>query len=120
MNIDHSIISDNASGHLINNGETDCVIVGADRVVHSGEVFNKIGTYMKAVSCNENDIPFYVCAPTSTIDWDDKSEGKKIIIENRDDFEVSNIMALDEEKIKVSSQEELHQLDQTLEILLLI
>ena len=55
---------------------------------------------------------------TSTIDWDDKSEGE-IIIENRDDFEVSNIMALDE-KIKASLQEELHHLDQTLEILLLI
>ena len=103
MNIDHSIISDNASGHLISNGETDCVIVGADRVVHSGEVFNKIGTYMKAISCNENDTPFYVCAPTSTIDWDDKSEGKEIIIENRDDFEVSNIMALDEKNQSVSS-----------------
>ena len=58
---------------------------------------------MKAISCNENDIPFYVCAPTSTIDWDDESEGKEIIIENRDDFEVSNIMTLDEKNQSVSS-----------------
>ena len=62
MNIDHSIISDNASGHLISNGETDCVIVGADRVVHYGEVFNKIGTYMKAAPCNENTFHLRLCS----------------------------------------------------------
>lgn len=94
MKIPHTVIADNASGLILQKGLVDYVIVGSDRVIHSGEVFNKIGTYMKALACKEAKIPFYVCAPTSTIDWEDQSRGKDIIIEDRSPSEVTDIMAL--------------------------
>ena len=85
--IDHRIIADNVSGWLMQRGDVDMVIVGADRIAANGDVANKIGTYEKAVLAKENKIPFYVAAPTSTFDLGSK-RGKKITIEQRDEKEV--------------------------------
>jgi methylthioribose-1-phosphate isomerase len=86
--ISHQIIADNAAGHLMQRGEIDLVIVGSDRVLgRTGEVANKIGTYTKAVLAARHNIPFYVCIPLSTIDWNLKS-GFEIPIEERSENEV--------------------------------
>ncbi len=86
--ISHQIISDNAAGHLMQRGEIDLVIVGADRVLgRTGEVANKIGTYTKAVLAARHRIPFYVAIPLSTLDWNLRS-GRAIPIEERDEAEV--------------------------------
>ncbi len=85
--IPHSLISDNAAGHYMQRGEIDIVIVGADRVAANGDIANKIGTYEKAVVAKENGIPFYIAAPSSTIDFKCKS-GMKIPIEERSQDEV--------------------------------
>jgi methylthioribose-1-phosphate isomerase len=86
--ISHQIISDNAAGHLMQRGEIDLVIVGADRVLgRTGEIANKIGTYTKAVLARRHNIPFYVAIPLSTLDWNLRS-GKAIPIEERDEAEV--------------------------------
>jgi S-methyl-5-thioribose-1-phosphate isomerase len=86
--ISHSIIADNAAGHLMQRGEIDLVIVGSDRTLgKTGEVANKIGTYTKAVLAKRHKIPFYVAIPLSTIDWNLKS-GRAIPIEERHDHEV--------------------------------
>lgn len=83
----NTFITDNASGHLMQRGMVDMVIVGADRVVSNGDVANKIGTYMKAVVANDNKVPFYVAFPSTTIDWDTRA-GKDIPIEQRSADEV--------------------------------
>ena len=86
--ISHNIIADNASGHLMQRGEIDMVIVGSDRTLgRTGEVTNKIGTYTKAVLAKRHNIPFYVAIPLSTIDWNLKS-GLEIPIEERSSDEV--------------------------------
>ncbi len=86
--ISHSIIADNAAGHLMQRGEIDLVIVGSDRTLgRTGEVANKIGTYTKAVLAKRHGIPFYVAIPLSTIDWNLKS-GFDIPIEERHESEV--------------------------------
>jgi len=86
--ISHQIIADNASGHLMQRGEIDMVIVGSDRVLgRTGEVTNKIGTYTKAVLAARHKIPFYVAIPLSTIDWNLK-RGLDIPIEERAESEV--------------------------------
>ncbi|HEV8542630.1 MAG TPA: S-methyl-5-thioribose-1-phosphate isomerase [Verrucomicrobiae bacterium] len=86
--VSHQVISDNAAGHLIQRGQVDLVIVGADRVLgRTGDVANKIGTYTRAVLAHRHDIPFYVAIPLSTIDWNLKS-GFDIPIEERDESEV--------------------------------
>ncbi|HXR09050.1 MAG TPA: S-methyl-5-thioribose-1-phosphate isomerase [Candidatus Acidoferrum sp.] len=86
--ISHQIISDNAAGHLMQRGEIDLVIVGADRVLgRTGEVANKIGTYTKAVLAARHRLPFYVAIPLSTLDWNLRS-GRAIPIEERDEAEV--------------------------------
>ncbi len=64
----HTVIVDNAGGHLMQKGKVDLVIVGSDRTTRNGDVANKIGTYLKALAAHDNDIPFYVALPTSTID----------------------------------------------------
>lgn len=92
--IQYSVIADNASGYLLQEGLVDAVIVGADRITSTGDACNKIGTYLKALACNDNNIPFYVAAPTSTIDWDEKNAGKSIKIEHRDQSEVLTIAGL--------------------------
>lgn len=85
--IPHAVIADNAAGHFMRKREIDVVIVGADRIAKNGDFANKIGTYEKAVLAKENDIPFYVAAPASTIDLSCES-GEKIPIEERDENEV--------------------------------
>jgi len=94
--IPHAIIADNAAGLLMMRGEIDMVIVGADRIAMNGDVANKIGTYEKAVLARENRIPFYVAAPTSTID-PSCSSGDGIPIEERSPLEVLTAWGVDEE-----------------------
>ncbi|MBL7101071.1 MAG: S-methyl-5-thioribose-1-phosphate isomerase [Nanoarchaeota archaeon] len=106
-NIDHRIISDNLAGCLMWQGKVDMVIVGSDRIAANGDVANKIGTYKLAVLAKENNIPFYVAAPTSTIDLDCPS-GKDIPIEERSEDEVLYIDGFCDrtkrvEKVKISS-----------------
>ena len=88
--ISHALIADNAAGHFMEQGKVDLVIVGADRIASNYDVANKIGTYEKAVLSKENNIPFYVAAPGSTFDHS-IGGGADIIIEERDDIEVTKI-----------------------------
>jgi len=88
--IPHAIIADNAAGHYMKKGEVNLVITGADRIAANGDTANKIGTYEKAVLAKENNIPFYIAAPTSTIDIDCPS-GDNIPIEERDEKEVLEV-----------------------------
>ncbi len=83
----HTILADNAGGHYMQQGEVDMVIVGTDRVTANGDVANKIGTYLKALAAKDNDVPFYVALPSSTIDWT-IAEGRDIPIEERSADEV--------------------------------
>jgi len=83
----HTILADNAGGHYMQAGEVDMVIVGTDRVTANGDVANKIGTYLKALAAHDNNIPFYVALPSSTIDWTLES-GRDIPIEERSEDEV--------------------------------
>lgn len=89
-NIDVTLITDNSAGALMQKGEIDLVIVGTDRTARNGDVANKIGTYMVAVLAKENNIPFYVAAPISSIDFT-MASGDEIPIEERAEDEVSNI-----------------------------
>ncbi|HXG93854.1 MAG TPA: S-methyl-5-thioribose-1-phosphate isomerase [Blastocatellia bacterium] len=85
-----TLITDSMAGHFMKSGQVDCVIVGADRIAANGDVANKIGTYMVAVVAHENNIPFYVAAPLSTIDLS-LGSGDEIPIESRDSIEVTHI-----------------------------
>ena len=85
--VPHTIIADNAGGHLMQQGDVDMVIVGTDRVTANGDVCNKIGTYLKALAAADNGIPFYVALPHTTIDWT-LADGFKIPIEERSADEV--------------------------------
>ncbi len=85
--VPHTIVVDNAGGHLMQHGKVDMVIVGTDRVAANGDVANKIGTYLKALAAKDNDVPFYVALPHSTIDWT-LEEGMSIPIEERSGDEV--------------------------------
>ena len=91
--VPHTVITDNAGGHLMQQGLVDMVIVGADRVTAKGDVCNKIGTYLKALAAFDNNIPFYAAVPTPTIDWALNS-GKDITIEERNSDEVANSQGL--------------------------
>jgi methylthioribose-1-phosphate isomerase len=86
--VPHSVICDNAGGHLMQCGEVDLVIVGADRVTSRGDVCNKIGTYLKALAAYDQHIPFYAAVPTPTIDWRISDGLKEIEIEQRSADEV--------------------------------
>ena len=88
--IPHTVISDNAGGHLMQHGKVDIAIVGADRVSRNGDAANKIGTYLKALAAHDNNVPFWVAAPSSTIDWT-VTDGSTIPIEERDAAEVTTI-----------------------------
>ena len=92
--IPNTIIADNTGGILMQRGDVDMCIVGTDRTLSTGDVCNKIGTYLKALAAYDNDIPFYVALPSSTIDWDIK-DFKDIPIEERDSKELSHIEGLD-------------------------
>lgn len=85
--VPHTIVVDNAGGHLMQHGKVDLVIVGTDRVTANGDVCNKIGTYLKALAAKDNEIPFYVALPHSTVDWK-LDDGFKIPIEERSADEV--------------------------------
>ncbi|WP_144377302.1 S-methyl-5-thioribose-1-phosphate isomerase [Mesorhizobium amorphae] len=87
--VPHTLIVDNAGGHLMQHGEVDMVIVGTDRTTANGDVCNKIGTYLKALAARDNDIPFYVALPSPTIDWTVSDGLKEIPIEERSGDEVS-------------------------------
>jgi methylthioribose-1-phosphate isomerase len=91
--VPHTVIVDNAAGHLLQRGEVDVVVVGTDRTTASGDVANKIGTYLKALAARESSVPFYVAAPSSSIDWT-ITDGREIPIEERDDAEVASIAAV--------------------------
>lgn len=86
--VPHTIIADNTGGYLMQNGMVDMVIVGADRVTRQGDVANKIGTYLKALSAKDNNIPFYVALPSSTFDFDIIDGLKEIEIEERSEDEI--------------------------------
>ncbi len=87
----HTVIADNAGGHLMQHGQVDIVIVGADRVTAQGDVCNKIGTYLKALAAFDNQIPFYAAVPSPTIDWRMKDGLREIPIEERSPDEVARI-----------------------------
>jgi methylthioribose-1-phosphate isomerase len=98
--IPNTIIADNTGGILMQRGEVDICIVGTDRTLSTGDVCNKIGTYLKALAAKDNDIPFYVALASSTIDWDIK-DFEDIPIEERTSEELSHLEGLDESgKIK--------------------
>ncbi len=97
--VPYTLITDNAGGHLMQNGHVDMVIVGTDRVTRRGDVANKIGTYLKALAAHANSVPFYVAAPSSSIDWY-LSSGKDIPIEERDAEEVKYISGLCDGQLK--------------------
>jgi len=88
--VPHTIIADNAGGHLMQRGEVDLCIVGTDRTCANGDVANKIGTYLKALSARDSDVPFYVALPFSTIDWG-LDDGFDIPIEERPGDEVTRM-----------------------------
>ncbi len=94
--IKHTIITDNAGGHLMQHGMVDIVIVGTDRATCTGDVANKIGTYLKALAARDNNIPFYVALPSSTFDWNLKDGIKEIPIEERDPDEIRYVQGLDQ------------------------
>jgi methylthioribose-1-phosphate isomerase len=90
----HTVIVDNAGGHLMQHGRVDLCIVGTDRTTASGDVANKIGTYLKALAAHDNNVPFYVGLPSPTIDWSIADGVKEIPIEERDPAEVTEIAGL--------------------------
>ena len=96
--VSNTIIADNTGGILMQRGEVDMCIVGTDRTLSNGDVCNKIGTYLKALAAHDNNVPFYVALPSSTIDWDIK-DPKDIPIEERNPDELSYIEGIDENNI---------------------
>jgi len=93
--IPNTIIADNTGGILMQRGQVDMCIVGTDRTLSNGDVCNKIGTYLKALAAHDNNVPFYVALPSSTIDWEIK-EAKDIPIEERNSEELSHVEGIDE------------------------
>ncbi len=98
--VPHTIIADNTGGHLMQHGMVDMVIVGSDRTTRCGDVANKIGTYLKALAAKDNDIPFYVALPSSSIDWKLRDGLKEIPIEQRGDEEVKYIQGMEGGELK--------------------
>jgi methylthioribose-1-phosphate isomerase len=88
--VSHTVIADNLGGHLMQRGQVDLVLVGSDRTTSTGDVCNKIGTYLKALAARDNDVPFYVALPMSTIDWS-LAEGCDIPIEERSPTELTHV-----------------------------
>jgi len=89
--VKHTVIADNAGGHVIQRGDVDLVIVGTDRVTRNGDVANKIGTYLKALAARDNGVPFWVALPSSTIDWTIRDGLSDIPIEERAATEVTTM-----------------------------
>ena len=101
--VSHAVIADNAGGHLMQHGMVDLCITGTDRTAASGDVANKIGTYLKALAAHDNNVPFYVGLPSPTIDWSISDGVGEIPIEERDQEEVTHISgkAADGEMVSV-------------------
>ncbi len=97
--VPNTIIADNVGGHLMQHGLVDLVITGSDRTTYTGDVANKIGTYLKALAARDNNIPFYVALPSSSFDWNIQNGVKDIPIEQRDGDEVKYISGLYEGEI---------------------
>jgi len=91
--VPHTLVADNAGGHLMQHGKVDLVLVGADRITRRGDVANKIGTYLKALAAKANGVPFYVGAPSPTIDWT-LEDGFSIEIEERAGDELRRVRGL--------------------------
>jgi methylthioribose-1-phosphate isomerase len=89
--VPHTLIADNAGGHLMQRGQVDLVLVGCDRVTASGDVCNKIGTYLKALAARDNGVPFYVAMPISTLDPALEHGGDEIPIEERSGRELTHV-----------------------------
>lgn len=98
--IPHTVIVDNVGGHLMQHGLVDLVITGTDRTTYTGDVGNKIGTYLKALAAYDNGVPFYTALPSSTFDWVMRDGVKEVPIEQRDGTEVRTIQGLHEGEIK--------------------
>jgi methylthioribose-1-phosphate isomerase len=92
--VPHTVVTDNAGGHLMQHGMVDMVIVGTDRTTRTGDVANKVGTYLKALAARDNSVPFYVALPSSTIDWNMEDGVREIPIETRDPDEVRFVQGL--------------------------
>jgi len=93
----HTLIADNAGGHLMQHGQVDLCLVGSDRTTASGDVCNKIGTYLKALAAYDNQVPFYVALPSSTIDWSMNDGLAEIPIENRSPDELLTMSGMTEQ-----------------------
>jgi methylthioribose-1-phosphate isomerase len=89
--VPHTVIADSAAGHLMQRGKVDLIIVGTDRTTYTGDVANKIGTYLEALAAKANNVPFYVALPSSSIDWKMRNGLKEIPIEQRGAAEVKNV-----------------------------
>ena len=98
--VPHTLIPDNAGGHLMQHGLVDVVFVGSDRTTAAGDVANKIGTYLKALAARDNGIPFYAALPSSTIDWDIADGVREIVIEERGPEEVRHMTGWDDDANK--------------------
>ena len=98
--VKHSIIADNTGGHLMQHGMVDVVIVGSDRTTKTGDVANKIGTYLKALAAKDNNVPFYVALPSSSFDWSISDGLLEIPIEQRSETEVKYIQAWHQGKVQ--------------------
>jgi methylthioribose-1-phosphate isomerase len=100
--INHHLIVDNAGGHLMQHNEIDMVLVGSDRTSSNGDVCNKIGTYLKALAARDNNIPFYVALPSSTIDWNITNGIEQIPIEERSSDEVNFVQGKNQDNQIIS------------------
>ena len=98
--VPHTLIPDNTGGHLMQQKMVDIVLIGSDRTTCTGDVANKIGTYLKALAAYDNDIPFYSLFPSTSIDFSIRDGIKEITIEERDPEEVTNISGLADGKIQ--------------------
>ncbi|MFK8020366.1 MAG: S-methyl-5-thioribose-1-phosphate isomerase [Pseudomonadales bacterium] len=101
--VPHTVISDNAAGHLMQQGLVDLCIVGTDRTLVTGDVCNKIGTYLKALAADAHKVPFYVAVPSSSIEWHGLREGSEIPIEQRGSEEIHTIVSLNSEAKPIES-----------------
>jgi len=106
--VDHTLVVDNAGGHLMQHGKVDLCIVGSDRTTALGDVCNKIGTYLKALAARDNGVPFYAALPASTIDWTVRNGVAEIPIEERGGEEVSHIIGINDagtvERVRISPE----------------
>ena len=98
--IPHTVIVDNAGGHLMQHGHVDICITGTDRTTRTGDVANKIGTYLKALAARDNEVPFYVALPSTTIDWTIADGLREIPIEERGAEEVTHVSGLDGDDVR--------------------